>query len=81
MTKTEKKKLCSGCRSERYNMGVGYQETNIDAPVTCKECWNFKTAKVCNKLVFYSPNDVNPHLRKHTLSCWHNELGFGERAR
>lgn len=81
MTKTEKKRLCSGCRSERYNMGVGFQENELAAPVTCKECYSFATAKVCNKLVYYSPGDYRPHLKKRTLSCWHNEMGYGERTK
>ena len=30
LSKSEKKKLCSGCRNDRYNMGKGYQETGND---------------------------------------------------
>ena len=78
ISKTEKKKLCSGCRSERYNMGVGYQEDPRAAPVGCKECWSLATAKVCNKLVYRTPSAIKPYLKKHTLTCWHDELGYGE---
>ena len=78
MTKTEKLKLCSGCRSERYNMGMGYRENELAAPVGYKICWSFATAKVVNKLVYSSPGSYKPYLKKHTLSCWHNEMGYGE---
>lgn len=78
MTKTEKKKLCSGCRSERYNMGTGFQENDLAAPVTCKECWSLATARIVNKLVYSSPGSYKPYLKKHTLSCWHDEMGYGE---
>ena len=78
ISKTDKKKLCSGCRSERYNMGVGYQETNRDTPVSCEECWSLSGSRIVNKLIYYSPNDYEPHLRTRTLSCWHNNMGYGE---
>ncbi len=81
MTKTEKKRLCSGCRSERYNMGEGYQENELAAPIHCKECYSLATAKVCNKLVYSSPGSYKPYLKKHTLTCWHDEMGYGERVK
>jgi hypothetical protein len=40
MTKTEKKKMCSGCRDNFYN-------GNNDLGV--KECWNLSSAKVVLK--------------------------------
>ena len=47
ISKREKKKLCSGCRNSRYNMGPGYTERpGIDAEVTCDECWSLSSAKV-----------------------------------
>jgi hypothetical protein len=78
LSKLEKKKLCSGCRANRYNMGVGYQESKIDAPVTCDECWSLSSATLCNKLIYYSPNDYKPTKKYRTLSCWHNDMGHGE---
>jgi len=73
-----KKELCIGCRANRYNMGRGYRESEIDAIVTCDACWSLSKAKVVNKLVYYSPADIKPRLRKRTLSCWHNGCGYGE---
>jgi hypothetical protein len=77
ISKESKKKLCSGCRSERYNMGIGYQETSKDVPVTCKECWSLASARVVTKGVYYSAGQYRPY-RLRTLSCWHNEFGYGE---
>lgn len=77
MRKSEKKKLCVSCHDNRYNMGVGFQETSFDAVVTCGECWSLPSAKIVNKLVYYSVGDYKPTLRKGTLSCWHNEIGSG----
>jgi hypothetical protein len=78
ISKSEKKKLCAGCRSERYNMGVGYQEDSTAALVTCQECWSLDSAKLCNKLVYLTVSSAKPYLKKHTLTCWHDELGYGE---
>jgi hypothetical protein len=78
ISKTEKLRRCVGCRNNRYNMGKGFQESPFDAMVTCDECWNLADATICNKQVYYSPNDVVYHLRKHTLSCWCNDMGFGK---
>lgn len=39
-TKDQAKKLCAGCRNDRYNMGHGYQETEADAPVASEYCWS-----------------------------------------
>jgi hypothetical protein len=69
LSKSEKKKLCSGCRNNRYNMGKGYQETEHDAVVSCDECWSLEDASVCVKDVYYSPSQVKPIKRK-ALSCW-----------
>jgi hypothetical protein len=74
LSKAEKKKLCVGCRDNRYNMGVGYQESSVDAAVTCKECWSLASATLTDKMVYYSVNDVKPTLRTRTLSCWHKQL-------
>lgn len=81
ISKTEKKKLCSGCRSERYNMGVGFQETSRDTPVSCEECWSLSSARICNKMVYYSPSDIKPHRKTRTLTCWHNNFGYGEQVK
>jgi hypothetical protein len=63
------KRLCSGCRANFYNypnkLGV-------------EECWHYANARVVDKLVYYSPGDYSPSLRKNTLSCWHNRMGHGE---
>ena len=73
LSKAEKKRRCQGCRNNRYNMGAGYVERKgIDAPVTCSECWSLATATAANKLIYYSPNDIKPTLKRGTLSCWHN---------
>jgi late competence protein required for DNA uptake (superfamily II DNA/RNA helicase) len=80
LSKSEKRKRCSGCRSNYYNMGRGYCGGPHDATVTCDECWNLKSATACHKLVHYSPSEVKPHLKLDTLSCWHNELGSGQRC-
>lgn len=72
LSKADKKKLCEGCRNNRYNMGKGFVERpGIDAVVTVDECWSFKTAKVVlKKKVPYSMTP--PWLLKPvtTLSCW-----------
>lgn len=78
LSKTEKKKLCAGCRANRYNMGRGFQESSIDTAVTCDECWHLKSAKLCNKEVYYSPGDYKPTRRTRTLDCWHNNMGYGK---
>jgi hypothetical protein len=76
-TKSEKKKLCSGCRNNRYNMGVGFVERQgIDAVVTCNECWSLATAKIV-KRKRVSISQVPPWTQKpiKTLSC-KSETGY-----
>lgn len=72
MTKNEKKKMCSGCRNNRYNMGVGYSErTGIDAVVTCEECWSLETAKVVlKKMVSISQQPPFTQKPIKVLSCY-----------
>ena len=53
LSRSEKLKRCSGCRANRYNMGIGYQEGPSDAPVTATECWHLKSAQSANKMVYY----------------------------
>ena len=77
LSREEKLRRCAGCVANRYNMGRGYQERPIDAPVNVDECYNLDTAKACNKWVYYSVNDHKPTRRNMTLSCWHNSLGYG----
>lgn len=72
MTKNEKKKMCSGCRNDRYNMGVGFVERQgIDAPVTCEECRYLKEAQVV-KRKRVSISQTPPWRQKATkvLSCY-----------
>ncbi len=79
MKKSEKKQLCTDCHDNRYNMGRGYcEQPGLDAPVTCDECWHLRTARIVDKLVYYSPNDYDPTLRAGTLTCWHNNFGTGD---
>jgi len=50
MSKAEKRKLCVGCRNNRYNMGRGFVErAGIDAVVDVDECWSLKRARVVTK--------------------------------
>jgi hypothetical protein len=72
MTKNEKKKLCSGCRNNRYNMGKGFCERpGIDAPVTSEECWSFKSAKVVKKkIVSVSQRPPWNQKPRKVLSCF-----------
>jgi hypothetical protein len=71
MNKAQKRKLCSGCRNNRYNMGKGYQESGIDAPVTCSECWNLKDARVISKrVVSISQRPPFTNAKQKVLSCW-----------
>ena len=40
------RKVCPGCRHNRYNRGKGYTErAGIDAPVTCHMCWHVPTVR------------------------------------
>ena len=78
LSKLEKKKLCCGCRANGYNMGVGYRESINDSVVSCDECWHLSAAKVCNKLIYYSPGDYVPTRKERTLTCWHNNMGYGQ---
>jgi len=44
-----KQEVCPGCDYNRYNLGIGYQETEYDAPVTVTECWAIRTAPQYNR--------------------------------
>jgi hypothetical protein len=71
VSKAEKKKLCVGCRNNRYNMGPGYcEQPGIDAVVTCDECWLLAGAKVVMKKRV-SMSQVPPWTQApiKTLSC------------
>ncbi|MBK9497222.1 MAG: hypothetical protein IPO08_22435 [Xanthomonadales bacterium] len=71
ISKREKKKLCSGCRNNRYNMGAGFCERpGIDAVVTADECWNLESATVVKKKMV-SISQTPPWLQApiKTLSC------------
>ena len=72
MNKADKKKLCAGCRNNRYNMGAGYCERpGIDAPVTCDECWNLASARVVQrKLVPISQTPPWTQIPLRMLSCY-----------
>lgn len=78
MAKPKKsKKLCSGCRNERYNFGKGFVEREgIDAPVTCTQCWSFEDAKIVKKKIV-SISQVPPWKNKPVwvLSCY-SKPGF-----
>jgi hypothetical protein len=63
------KKYCSRCRQDRYNHPGLCERPGIDAPVTSKECWMYKNAKVVLKEVWWSPYQVKPSKVK-TLSCF-----------
>lgn len=39
-------KYCSGCRNDRYNHCGTCERPGIDAPVTSKQCWSLKSAKL-----------------------------------
>ncbi len=43
------KSMCAGCRNNRYNHPGTCERPGIDAPVTCKECWSYKDAKIVKK--------------------------------
>jgi hypothetical protein len=77
LSKAAKLKLCSGCRDNRYNQPAGYRETSIDAPVSGDGCYSLANATLCNKMVYYSSSQTAPTLRERTLSCWHNDFGYG----
>ena len=72
LTKTEKRKLCSGCRQDFYNgnnnMGIG-------------ECWNLKTAKLVKryKIYWWTPMDKASNFKEvKVLSCYSDlENGHG----
>lgn len=77
MNKSDKKKMCAGCRNNRYNMGRGYTERpGIDAVVTVDECWHLSSAKVVMKKRV-SMSQVPPWTQKpiKTLSCM-SEVGY-----
>lgn len=71
-TTREKKKMCVGCRNNRYNMGVGFVErAGIDAPVTVDECWHLKSATIVKKRLV-SISQVPPwrNVKSKYLSCF-----------
>ena len=77
MNKSDKKKMCAGCRNNRYNMGNGFVErAGIDAVVTVDECWSLETAKVVLKKRV-SISQTPPFLQKpqKTLDC-KSEVGY-----
>ncbi|HDZ60207.1 MAG TPA: hypothetical protein ENH46_00725 [Candidatus Pacearchaeota archaeon] len=61
------KSMCSGCRNNRYNF-PGIKDGG--APVTCKECWSYKDAKVVKKKRV-SINQIPPYKQKKVsvLGC------------
>ena len=66
------KKMCAGCRNNRYNMGNGFVErAGIDAVVTTDECWGFQSATVVKKKMV-SIHQRPPWNQKPTkvLSCF-----------
>lgn len=71
ISKREKKKLCAGCRNNRYNMGVGFCERpGIDAVVTSDECWSLESATVVKmKMVSVSQTPPWNQTPIKTLSC------------
>jgi len=45
-TKEQAKRLCSGCRYNRYNMGKGLADRpGVDAPVAVDHCWHLDPGK------------------------------------
>lgn len=53
-----KANVCSGCRHNRYNQGVGYAEREgIDAPVTVDKCWSL------------TPDNIKYSRRAKTYYC------------
>lgn len=77
MNKQDKKRMCSGCRNNRYNMGKGFVEREgIDAVVTVDECWSLKDAKVVlNKRVSISQTPPFTQSPIKVLSCY-SESGY-----
>ncbi len=58
-----KKDMCSGCYENEYNFGLG----------GAKGCWNFKDAKVVDKIAYPNLNCTEAQREKYkkTLSCYH----------
>ena len=66
-----KKKMCSGCRNNRYNQPAGFRETENDVPVTGEGCWSLKDAVVVKKrLVSYSQRPPWKQSKSKYLSCY-----------
>lgn len=65
MTKTDKLKMCIGCRDNFYNG---------NNPYGVKECWALKTAKVVQR-VEVSIHQVPPWKQPPSkyLSCYHSQ--------
>lgn len=42
VTDAELKRLCVGCRFDRYNYKGTCERPGIDAPVLCEKCWSLK---------------------------------------
>jgi hypothetical protein len=72
ISKSEKKKMCIGCRNSRYNMPAGFSERpGIDAPVEGTGCWNFSSAKiVMRRMVSYSQRPPWKQPKRKVLSCY-----------
>lgn len=70
-TMKKDKSMCGGCYNNRYNYTGTCERPGIDAVVTSKECWIYKSAKVEMKKEV-SINQVPPWNQKatHTLSCY-----------
>jgi len=71
LSKSDKKKLCLGCRNNRYNMGAGFVERpSVDAVVTVNECWHLAEAKlVLRRRVSISQVPPWTQPKTKTLSC------------
>lgn len=65
MTKSEKQKLCAGCRSDFYN---GKNSVGV------KECWSFQAANVVTRyrLGWWTrPTGTDAFSKVKTLTCHH----------
>ena len=68
LSKTEKRKMCSGCHSDYYNSN---NEVGI------KECWSLATAKVVKRFRigwWRTPDSKDAFTEVKTLNC-HSEPG------
>jgi len=67
LSKTEKRRRCSGCHDEYYHSHVE------------GGCYSLKNARAAHLLVYYHTNNVKRILRKDSLDCWHN-FAYGMRC-